>query len=611
MAKPLLGELKREHTELTARVRESEDPSALIHEMEIFLKELKFAGKDIPPGDERELLRTFAAHWAGQIFEYSDTGRYPSPDLDPYTGTPTRLEIWRDSISPSLELIGRIPPALLFGILLVAVVAVAAAVLGPIDRPIFPSPSVTPVAATPSVPVPTVGPTFTATATPVPTGTLQFNTPTPTPPLPTGIEALFISPSDGQEIFPTTILRGTYGNFNSGWMIYPVLQPISEAGKLYPVDAPFTVLPGMQSGTWEVDPKFFSRPEIADGEQYNIHLAVALDDRASRALDALVVQGFGSFDELPPTVIRLPTVVTVSIGLFDEVDEVRLVYVQQSEDMESSEILTSLTDGSDIRQITFSPELGELEPKLSPDGEKIAYVGRRRTEAGGLAYSLQIVDASGRNSKTLFDEAGVLYDRPAWSPDGRFIAFGARIQEGSDLIWQVFIHDLAAGETAPVASGFTSLLHPTWFPDGRALLLEGWSLSTETWGIFKLDLETGTVGTIYDTEAHEIHPELSRDGNLLAFVTFPDGTTAKNDIAVLDLTIREAQILTSDSGAYWEPTWHPDEDSIYFENFEASETASIWAVDVSGGGDRPIIDGAAFAQFPDLGRFSAFLPMSQ
>lgn len=612
MPKPDVSELKREHLELADRVRESDDPHSLMKEMVSFLKTLTSAGSEVRRSDDRELLRSLASLWAGRIYEYSETGHYPSSELETYTGTPSIGEVVRDAVG---SVLGR-PGSLLLAIFTALVFVALGALTGVISLPLVGSPSATPIAVATKVtviPFNTPSPSAdepTVTATPAPSPS-PVQGDTATPPSLSGIDVLLVKPSDGEPIFPTTFFQGTYSNLESGWKIYPILQPISEGGRLYPITAPFTVPAGFQSGTWAADPELFARPEIADGEQYNILLALALDDLAAQVLDLRTQQGFSSFGELPATVIRLPSVVTVSIEAFERIDQVRLVYAQQTKDEVSSEIITSLPDGSDLRQVTFTPGLVEIEPNLSPDGEQIIYVGRTENALDGFAFSLQIIDASGRNPTLLLAAPDTLYDRPVWSPDGRFIAYGAQLRQGSEQIWQVFVYDLASDETISVTEGYTSLRHPSWFPDGRALLLQGWSTSSETWGFFKLELETGAVGVLYDTEDHEVHPELSSDGSLVAFVSFPDGTTASHDILVLEIETNEARRLTTDRGVYWEPTWRPDQQSIYFENFEASGTASIWAVDISGGGDRRIIEGSAFALFPNIGRLSAYLPANQ
>lgn len=85
--------IKRRHAELSERAKEAENPADLLPEAKDLLDALRQAGKDVPLGDERDLLRTLATFWAGYIYEHSEAGTYPSAELAPYTGPPVKAPV--------------------------------------------------------------------------------------------------------------------------------------------------------------------------------------------------------------------------------------------------------------------------------------------------------------------------------------------------------------------------------------------------------------------------------------------------------------------------------------------------------------------------------------
>jgi Tol biopolymer transport system component len=85
-------------------------------------------------------------------------------------------------------------------------------------------------------------------------------------------------------------------------------------------------------------------------------------------------------------------------------------------------------DGSDARQITRptqqrkrgSLELyGDFDPKLSPDGSKVAFM----RIAGGEAWRVMVLDRKTGQERNLTTEDGIVEGLPTWSSDGRLLLY--------------------------------------------------------------------------------------------------------------------------------------------------------------------------------------------
>jgi Tol biopolymer transport system component/imidazolonepropionase-like amidohydrolase len=103
------------------------------------------------------------------------------------------------------------------------------------------------------------------------------------------------------------------------------------------------------------------------------------------------------------------------------------------------------------------------QPAWSPDGKRLAYFAFRE---GG--YDLWTVAADGTGAKRLTE--GAYDDRePAWSPDGRTIAFSSdRLGKGG-ADYNIWTLDTATGTLTQITSDAGEDRMPSWSPDGKEI----------------------------------------------------------------------------------------------------------------------------------------------
>jgi hypothetical protein len=139
---------------------------------------------------------------------------------------------------------------------------------------------------------------------------------------------------------------------------------------------------------------------------------------------------------------------------------------------------------------------------------------------------------------------------PAWSPDGRRIAFSATSGGHSNL----YVYDLSEGGLQQLTHDPFADLQPAWSPDGGRIAFVTDRFSTQlealaagAYGLALLDLSAGSIERVNAFETGKsINPQWADDGRSLYFVADPFGIS--NVYAIEIATGRVRQMTNLDTG---------------------------------------------------------------
>ncbi len=143
---------------------------------------------------------------------------------------------------------------------------------------------------------------------------------------------------------------------------------------------------------------------------------------------------------------------------------------------------------------------------------RVAYVVVKDTGTDREMFELIVADADGFNPQAVVRNSEPIMS-PAWSPDGRQIAYVSFATGRSNII----VQDLYTGQNRVVSSSRGINGAPAWSPDGRHLAV---SLSrTGSPDIWIIDLETNQRKQLTDHWSINTEPVWSKDGQEIVFTS--------------------------------------------------------------------------------------------
>jgi TolB protein len=236
----------------------------------------------------------------------------------------------------------------------------------------------------------------------------------------------------------------------------------------------------------------------------------------------------------------------------------------------------------------------ESDPAWSPDGRSIAFT------AGCASCRALLYVVSGRGQDLRYVPTGpgsVL--SPSWSPGGRSIVF-ARGQSEDQQIYAVNLRmgrvRLVNGEPEGLDNTDST---PAWSPDGRRIAFAR-EINHERQNLWVISATGGSPRPLTRaTQFGQFHPRWSPDGRKIVFMqTVPPHFTW--DLRILDVRTRQVTDLTSDPHNEFDPAWSPDGKSIVFASDAASHAGfrSLYVIRADGSGLRRLTASPADDSMP-------------
>jgi Tol biopolymer transport system component len=223
--------------------------------------------------------------------------------------------------------------------------------------------------------------------------------------------------------------------------------------------------------------------------------------------------------------------------------------------------------GGRLRQLTRN-NVDDFDPAFSPDGRRIAFARGRHGESPS---SLYLMDADGGHVRRLTRSPGT-DTSPSWAPDNTRLVFGRSGAKGGGY-HEIDILDTRTGQVQPLVSG--QVADPAWSPDGRLIAFALHARRHTKLVVVRpdgLDARTLFNGA---ADAFVVRPSWSPNGRSIAFAL------GGSDLVVSRRGGR-ARTLSCPfpggrEGGLGRVSWSPDGTALAFEHADA-----IWVCPLNG-----------------------------
>jgi len=314
---------------------------------------------------------------------------------------------------------------------------------------------------------------------------------------------------------------------------------------------------------------------------------------------------------LPPAVLALLALTAATAEAWPGLNGYMVYGSNRTGSQFSDDIYVSPLDVETPKQLTFR-RADDGQPAWSPDGRRLAF---KTTQAG--SNQLAVINADGSGETLLTRTFRFSEGQPAWSPDvTKPMKLLYRRTPENPLVQNadIWVLDIDASAKDPMQPVTQAVLlrtgderYPSYSPDGTQIAFRGDVDLAEPSGdeeIYVMNADGTNVRQLTSNADFDSAPSWSPDGRRILFERAPAGTftpgveAQEKDVYVMRADGSHVRRLTDSPGLDEGPEFSPDGTKIAFSSARDGQQ-EIYVMDADGSDPRRLTDNPARDESPD------------
>jgi Tol biopolymer transport system component len=258
--------------------------------------------------------------------------------------------------------------------------------------------------------------------------------------------------------------------------------------------------------------------------------------------------------------------------------------VYEASDRSSTNVWVVDADTAATTQLTFD-EGDSGHPAWAPDYSRIIYSSNR---GGTVRRNLYTIKLDGSDVQRLTESNAADHWAPKYSPDMTQITFVEVVPaEGSYLV----LMNADGTEQRRITGRYRFAEFPAWTRDGREIYFAAIEEGRNNIDIYAVDLESEEVRVIVQTDASDVCPHFTRDGQILTYASAAPGEPENTDLFARSLPFDGHTDLGDDVRLTDDPAFDdysntsPDDQTFVFLSRRDGNT-ELYLMDRDGGNER-------------------------
>ncbi|MEI6093177.1 MAG: hypothetical protein WCQ47_05785 [bacterium] len=245
-------------------------------------------------------------------------------------------------------------------------------------------------------------------------------------------------------------------------------------------------------------------------------------------------------------------------------------------------------DGRRITQKTAYRGIS-ISPAWSPDGKYIAYTRYTKKNYKGrgtlVNQDLVLYDVNRKRETILSDTIGQ-NSGAAWSPDGKSIAFTMSKENNPNI----YIMDIDDKKPRLLINNIGLDVEPSFSPDGKEIVFS--STKSGNPELYKFEIASSKQTRLTFSGYYNSSPAWSPMGDMIAFsgLDNPFGKKAYFDVFLIDPKATKIERLTIDSGNNEDPSWSSDGRHLMYSSTR-NKGSDIYMIHNDGTGEKRLTTG--------------------